>query len=47
MKHITEVTVVTNDEPERTRHGEQLANDLHVIFHIDNVLVDEITDGAF
>jgi hypothetical protein len=46
LKHITKATVITNDEPERTRHGEQPVHNLHVFYQIDDVSVDEITSGA-
>jgi hypothetical protein len=42
VKHITKVTIVTNDALAKPRFGEQPKNDLHIFFHIADVPADQI-----
>lgn len=45
IKHITKVTIVTNDALAKPRFGERPKNDLNIFFHIADVPADQIKDA--
>jgi hypothetical protein len=44
VKHISKVIVVTNDLPGRPTKGERPKEDLNILFQIEDVPKDDITD---